>query len=417
MASLALPQTSHAGESGPAVFVPPSARSCTGRTRLKVRDSFNEDEIDILTMIKRYDKKGNGQIEHAQFRKLLEDREGGDQPTEQELQKLLRGCCMNPEGAISEHEVMMVLKAWHGYKNLPEKALKSIDMISSKAEDGKITADQLQPFLCERLNDGMRVTKDEVAWVLRCGGKFCADEGRIGKHELAFAASAWYMNVERRKTPHNELASRVILRAFTPTVGLQPTGPKGMKGAGICRIALVSITYVIALGVQICMIVVPILEGSLPMGGDCPAPLGLISVVAGFIGCITFGAIFQLQCKLRRQFAEGRLHPSTGNSKYCVCTLVILQILVLALGLILTLGAEDDKLKCGENAPMLWEVSFVVFLFVPLMNVEVAACIYCGHGCYVKHLARTDTGLAEASSASLPPGQQQMALTGGPSQE
>lgn len=399
--ALALPQTE---KTGAAVFVPPTARSSTGRTRLKVRDAFNEDEIDILNMIHRYDKKRNGQIEHDKFRSLLQEREGGDTPSEDELRQLLRGCCMNPDSTVSEHEAMMVLKAWHGYKNLPDKALKSIDTLTSKNPDGKIDAVQLQPFLCERLNDGMKVTKQEVDFVLRCGGKFCEAEGRIGKDELAFACSAWYMNVERRKTPKNELASRVILRAFTPSVGLAVLGNKGMRAPGCCRITLVASTYVIGIGVQVFMLLVPVLEG---LGGDCPAPLGLISMVGGVIGCGIFSIIFYMQCKFRKAFAEGRMHPPT-KCKYGVCCMVILQMLVLAFGLLLTLGAKDSKLKCGKNAPLLWEVSFVIFLFVPLATLEVIACIYCGHGCYVKYLARTDSGLAEASSASIPPEQQQM---------
>jgi len=151
-----------------------------------------------------YDSNKSGVLEEDQVKKLLTDLDEytppGTDPTEEELDYVLKVADTNKDNSISLEELENAIKVWDAYlKNRDEmtRRLKHFD----KSGDGKLGPDELKAYLT-KLNGGMEVTDEEVAWVLREADVF--GDGQIGLTEMVKATAAWYVHPRPRRKANAE---------------------------------------------------------------------------------------------------------------------------------------------------------------------------------------------------------------------
>ncbi|KAF4701578.1 hypothetical protein FOZ63_022926, partial [Perkinsus olseni] len=90
--------------------------------------------------------------------------------------------------AIGQDEVLYALKVWSTYRHAKERIREYFEKYDF-TRDGYFDHDELKLFLVD-LNDGFKVTKEEVDWVFSRADVL--GDGKIHEVEFLSAVSAWY---------------------------------------------------------------------------------------------------------------------------------------------------------------------------------------------------------------------------------
>lgn len=169
--------------------------------RHHARDLFNLHELQLEEIFQQYDSDGSGHLDIHELLPLLKDIIGGDTPSQEEVDWIMKVADHTRDNRISKIELVVALQAWHGYVNLPAE-LQNLFAEFDKDSSNYLDIWELRALLT-KINErdvSMMEAKEvmEVADIVA--------DGQLGKYELLGAVGAWYVSVGRRPTPAMGLA-------------------------------------------------------------------------------------------------------------------------------------------------------------------------------------------------------------------
>merc|ERR1719198_98107 len=148
----------------------------------------------------KYDTNKSGKLESDQIVKLLTDLDEttapGTEPSEEELQFILKVADQAGDDCLSRSELTYAIKSWYIYVKKREKMQDQLKLFD-KSGTGSLNKAELKQYLIS-LNEGKDVSDQEVDWVFSEADVF--GNGQIASTELLMATSAWYANVEKKKS-------------------------------------------------------------------------------------------------------------------------------------------------------------------------------------------------------------------------
>jgi len=171
--------------------------------RQQSRLLFNEQELKVSELFEQYDVDGSGAIDFSEMKKLLTDLQRGVEPSQRELEWIMKTAGKDESAEISEAELRDALLAWHGFVHLPQE-YKDLFAEFDWDESGALDVSELQGLLTRV--SGTDVSETDAAEVLKKADVLT--DGVINKEELLGAVGTWYVNVGRQPT-------RAMLVAFT----------------------------------------------------------------------------------------------------------------------------------------------------------------------------------------------------------
>mmetsp|Transcript_81112 Transcript_81112/g.178165 ORF Transcript_81112/g.178165 Transcript_81112/m.178165 type:complete len:714 (+) Transcript_81112:750-2891(+) len=179
----------------------PVDRRRVGPTRRTVRDQWNLQELllfqEMFSLGLDYGQ-GLGEEELHGLMTRMSDEQLPDDVVARSMRLATRG---RPVCGSMPH-LHYALRGHYGRSLMPENARREI-ALADLGPRGCIEASKIHSLL-ERLNDGQSVLMAEAEMVLH-DACLMVGEGPPGRQEVVPAIAAWYLHIERRKTPWHTL--------------------------------------------------------------------------------------------------------------------------------------------------------------------------------------------------------------------
>lgn len=168
-------------------------RKNASRERLAARDALMKYELRIIKAFNRYDTQKVGQIDFLQFRNLLCECSIGTAPDECDMKWILNVLGSDSDASFDERIVVIGMFAWYASQYVPETVTLMMKAYDENTK-GAFDSFKVQEFLCEKLNEGKLVRKEEVEFVLSAFSE--KNEDKIYKAQLEVPIAVWYLNVK-----------------------------------------------------------------------------------------------------------------------------------------------------------------------------------------------------------------------------
>ena len=170
--------------------------------RQRSDDMKARQDANVERVMRNFDLDGNGMLEKAELKAVLESLNEGIIVTDEEVDWLLATCDGNNNDAIDKDEVYDALSWWEHYRTCKER-LAMIVRKYDTSENGVLELDELVQVLTH-LNDGRAVAIEEARLVMiLCD---TSQDGGLNPQELLYAISVWYAahdkEVSRVELPH-----------------------------------------------------------------------------------------------------------------------------------------------------------------------------------------------------------------------
>lgn len=178
-----------------------SARKNASRARLDAREALNSAELRIARGFNTYTSSEAPEVDFLQFKQLL-SKCHKTTPDNDDIEWLLRVVGKDTRMKFDYSEVVLAMTAWHAAQHVPEMVAACVQGYDVDSK-GAFDRFKLQAFLCEQLNDGKLVRKEEVDHLLTCVRGTAVDvEGLIDKNKLDIPIAVWFLNVESQPGLH-----------------------------------------------------------------------------------------------------------------------------------------------------------------------------------------------------------------------
>jgi len=359
-----------------------SARWSCGPRRLKLRQDFNHEEINVMRVMQDYDKDGSETLEQDELRNLLHDWSSGADISDDDIRFILAVADFDHDNCISSGEVMYALRAWYSYKHLPSNVESILN--EHGVGEGILTADdkEFQDSLCQALtflNEHQPVDQEEVAAVIDIMKALSPYEDKMPKDVIYRAVATWYLNIERDETQNSRIAANAFHKARTAVESVHETFMRGraalqVDGQGqnaqetdraatgfLTAAIVVCAGYISGFVYLIWIICVATAHPEIP---GCPAPLSWCVYWAGVINLIqqaTTCCEGSLQRSEREHFCQ--------QVRCCVSVPAIALWLYGAMSVI-----RSSSYECGA---MIWNVALFHFIIAPLLGICIIPIIMC----------------------------------------
>eukprot|EP00286_Rhodomonas_abbreviata_P012012 CAMPEP_0181328004 /NCGR_PEP_ID=MMETSP1101-20121128/22444_1 /TAXON_ID=46948 /ORGANISM="Rhodomonas abbreviata, Strain Caron Lab Isolate" /LENGTH=210 /DNA_ID=CAMNT_0023436783 /DNA_START=15 /DNA_END=647 /DNA_ORIENTATION=+ len=179
-----------------------------GKDRLKVAEEQKNfwDNIQrqaernkmVNEILKKYDVTHDKALNKDELACLLQDLNGGEKPTEEEVLWVLKTADRQDHqenGMINRDEIPLALEVWDSYERAKPFIKKMFDKYDTN-HSGKLEMGQLKAMLTD-LNDGHAPEDEEVKMVMDLAdGEVSKKTGGVNKTELQGAITIWYMHVD-----------------------------------------------------------------------------------------------------------------------------------------------------------------------------------------------------------------------------
>eukprot|EP00929_Paragymnodinium_shiwhaense_P011492 TRINITY_DN11724_c0_g1_i1.p1 TRINITY_DN11724_c0_g1~~TRINITY_DN11724_c0_g1_i1.p1 ORF type:complete len:211 (+),score=85.64 TRINITY_DN11724_c0_g1_i1:76-708(+) len=197
VAAIVAARRSHGRQTG-ATYRPTPVSAAEERRRQAARKEY-ERRVRLAKIIRTYDANKSGKLEKDQVVKLLTDMDGstppGTQPTDDELEWIMRVADKAGDGCIDRDELEMAMGAWDTYINLKQE-MEDVMATFDIEKNGTLSREEVSNYL-KKLNGGMPVTDEEVKMVFDAAD--VEGDGQIDLMELTRATALWYGYVEEQK--------------------------------------------------------------------------------------------------------------------------------------------------------------------------------------------------------------------------
>mmetsp|Transcript_40982 Transcript_40982/g.82071 ORF Transcript_40982/g.82071 Transcript_40982/m.82071 type:complete len:198 (+) Transcript_40982:181-774(+) len=190
--------------------MPVGAAAAAGyRAAQKRKEAANvrrQEEVKLMHMIARYDKSNDGHLDKNELGDLLQDVNGGERPSEEEIQWVLQ-VADRQDGNVSDqlgiNDVQVAINTWRAYRENKEH----IDQVFAKYDQdgsGKLEFDDLKRMLTD-LNDGVPPPDAEVQHVLKkADSKDGQEDGAVNRMEVVYAVAIWYARLDALENQKNQ---------------------------------------------------------------------------------------------------------------------------------------------------------------------------------------------------------------------
>mmetsp|Transcript_39142 Transcript_39142/g.104939 ORF Transcript_39142/g.104939 Transcript_39142/m.104939 type:complete len:208 (-) Transcript_39142:271-894(-) len=199
MAAAAAVSVAKRGQMGGRDLCPLTPMSDADRKRQDQAWKEYEHKVRMNKLIKLYDTNHTNKLEKEQLMELLtaidSSTPAGTQPTEEEVDYVVRSADRQGDGCIDAGELGAALSAWMTYtqhRQEWDEKLRKYDV----NESGALSRDEVNEYLKD-LNGGKEVKQQELDMVMAAANLTNGEE--ISKMELSKATAVWYGYVERKK--------------------------------------------------------------------------------------------------------------------------------------------------------------------------------------------------------------------------
>jgi len=176
-----------------------------GPARLKLRNEFNHQEMNVERIMFLYDTSQDDTLEASEFRHLLQDHQSWTKMkrvSDEEMRTLMRVVDRDHNDCIDREEVHHAMKVWYAYVHMSMEVGKVLAHIGDR---NMPSVGRLHEALTI-LNEDQPVSLEEAQWVRDEAFAFGGDERHVDGRQLRMAVAEWYMHVERQATPASTLA-------------------------------------------------------------------------------------------------------------------------------------------------------------------------------------------------------------------
>lgn len=331
----------------------PANRTEVGDRRRAARDEWNLNELSIRQIFKEHDVDNSNMLEADEFRKLLQEFNGGKHVDDKEYDWMMSICDKDMDKMISEKELQYAMMSWHGYTHLKTELAQLFEKYDEDQSDD-LDVSELQNLLTE-LNDGINVPEHQAEEVLQVADAL--RDGKIGRYELLGAVGTWYVAVGREPTPEMHVA----IQSLT-------------KQTKINRLRMFLLLVAGAIEIYF---------GYHFKTVECGYDLARLMLINGFVHVATLLVSIPLNLLgQKRSFSKTALVILMG------CFMFASVVLELT-GILMVIAVKGD---CDRD---LWQ--FCWYLFV--LPVIVTACIIVCLGCYVCAALSASRGHEESLQA------------------
>jgi len=366
---------------------PPSAQWQCGKARLKLRQQFNRNEIDVAKVIRQYDTNQDWKLERDEFLVLLQDYNRWFQHiTKEEVEMVLMMADLDHDECIEPNEVLYALRVWYAYVNMP----RAVGPVLASLSDATMPSPETIREALLLLNEEHPVAAEEADYVRHIALALGATEQRVNAKQMRMAISAWYLHIERKETAHNDLVKHAVAGAHDKICANNPV-------QNCCRGHCDPVTLALMGMFSVIWILLP--TAAIWIGGTtdtgrvpCERPALSFTVWAtGWLAIIQAAAGLWLTAAWECTAMNSCRMVAAGL--FAILTVVLMVFWIMGLWQIMTTNPS----RCGF---VIWEFGNLLWVFVPILSGIFLCCglpvIYCTE---YFHNKRIDAGLMDRNES------------------
>jgi len=179
-----------------------------GEARLKLRQSYNRKEIDVASLMRKFDTNNDWKLEQDEFLSLLQDYNSWNSHiNKDEVEMVLQLADLDHDDCIEPNEVLYALRVWYAYVNMPRG---TVGQALGALSDCALPPPEVLKEAMLVMNEEHPVDLEEAEYVRHIALALGATEQKVNAHQMRMAISAWYLHIERKETRHGELVKHAI---------------------------------------------------------------------------------------------------------------------------------------------------------------------------------------------------------------
>lgn len=394
------------------------------KARRNLRDAFNSVELYLADVFRSH---SDSTLDFKMFQTLVKEQNGNKLPEPDEMTWLLRLVGKKVEGPFSFGDVLVMIRAWYSYRNMPEEACSRIDhqveppppsikqrpagrtasrdrsathnknLHSNTVHlDGTLAREALHNFLCEGLNHGKLVTEIETDHVLFSAGEEAMVTKEMSVDQLKMAVAPWYINVSRMKSSKTER-----VRQATKNLQLEGWARCDCFTAILTFLAFVAFflqSAIIFMGAQLRVSADKYSEDPKELSDkdvSCLSDVANMILIAGCLGWVSFWVYHIGQMHMHVN------HKTTLQSKFYLRQYIYLYLSgMLVMAEVLTVLVCISRLKGAPSTECIFEEEDTQSIDRCMYCAILAACSHIGFSLFF--LCRVWGGVMSLHSAEAP---------------